>query len=285
MGEAFDISTLDVQSCDDLTRGAFELYKETGALVNLAASVYVGGDVTEYPLSRNEAVAVGLLVRLCKFMLVVTQLSAEGRRGDVIFALNRCILESATNLLYLLRKSEAATYDQFVISSFGPEKELFDFIQRNIADRGHEIPIETRMLASINDACAKAGLRIEDLNRRHSDWGGNARTRMRELGVEDFYSATQRIPSHAVHGTWMDLYKHHLKEKDGKFAPDPAWCPVDARLLAPIAIWVLEATMVYLDKWRDEPGVELILTRCGDLDNRLHTVDQWHEKAMNMGQS
>jgi Family of unknown function (DUF5677) len=285
VGEAFDISTLDLQSCHDLTRGAFELYKETGALVILAASVYVSDDATEYPLSRNEAIAVGLLVRLSKFMLVVIQLSAEGRRGDVIFALNRCILESSTNLLYLLQKNEEAIYDQFVRSSFGPEKELLDVIQRNIADRGHQIPIETRMLASINDACAKAGLKIEDLDRRHGDWGGNVRTRMRELGVEEFYSGAQRVPSHAVHGTWMDLYKHHLKEKGGKFAPDPEWCAVDARILAPIAIWVLNATKAYLDKWRDEAGVELILRRCDDLGNRLNTVDQWHEEAMNMGRS
>ena len=234
------------------------------------------------PLDRNEAIAVGLLVRIAKFMLAVVQLSAESERGDVVFALNRCILESATNLVYLLRKNEPAIYDQFVFSSFGPEKELFDVIQRNIAARGYEIPIETRMLASIRDVCAKAGLKIEDLAQRHIDWGGNMRTRMRELGREGFFSGMQRIPSHAVHGTWMDLYKHHLKEKDGRFAPDTTWCPVDARLLTPIAILVLKAVKIYLDKWRDEAGVQFIMARCEGLDERLHTVDEWHEAAMNM---
>ncbi|HEX3681210.1 MAG TPA: DUF5677 domain-containing protein [Bryobacteraceae bacterium] len=274
VGGAFDISTLDVHSCHDLTRGAFELYKETGMIVNLAASVYVSDDDSEYPLSRNEAIAVGLLVRLSKFMLVVAQLAAENERGDVIFVLNRCILESATNLAYLLQKDEEAVYDQFVLSSFGPEKELFDVIQRNIASRGYQIPIETRMLASIGDACAIAGSKIEDLSRRLSDWGGNMRIRMREIGDEELYAGMQRVPSHAVHGTWMDLYKHHFKGKDGRFAPDPRWCPVDARLLAPIAIWVLNAAQTYLNKWRDEVGAQLILDRCDDLINRLHTVDE-----------
>jgi hypothetical protein len=283
IGAPFDISNLDCRSASDLSRGAFELYKETLGLVNVAASVYVGDGEGEYVLARNEAIAVGLLVRLSKFMMVVLQLSAADERGDVVFALNRCVIETATNLMYLLFKNDASVYDQFVLSSFGPERELFETIRKNMSDRGEELPIETRMLASINDACTKADLKIEEVHRRQVDWAGNARTRLRELGREDAYAGLQRVPSHAVHGTWMDLYKRHLKEKDGKFAPDFDWSPVDARLLSPVAIWVLDAVGLYISNWQDkEPALQPIMTRCANLHDRLCTVDEWHEAAMNM---
>ena len=59
----------------------------------------------------------------------------------------------------------------------------------------------------------------------------------------------QRIPSHAVHGTWVDLVMNHLDydAKNGVFMPHPDFGLVDARLLGPIAIFVLDATKAYLE--------------------------------------
>lgn len=103
------------------------------------------------------------------------------------------------------------------------------------------------------------------------------------LTEEERYIGIQRLPSHAVHGTWVDLLKNHL-EYDAKtdvFSPDPRFSWVDARALAPIAIFVLEATKPYVERFF--PGIpesKLVLDRIDDLHKRLIEADAVHEKLM-----
>lgn len=49
------------------------------------------------------------------------------------------------------------------------------------------------------------------------------RERMKAIDEEYLYLVVQRIPSHAVHGSWVDLLLHHLDEHGGGFAPDSQW--------------------------------------------------------------
>jgi hypothetical protein len=95
LGERFAIDDIDRTSDNELSRAAFELYKETGSVVSVAAHVWEADPEGE-GLARNQAISVGLLVRIAKFMLAVIQLSAGPDRGDVVLALNRSIFESAT---------------------------------------------------------------------------------------------------------------------------------------------------------------------------------------------
>ena len=114
---------------------------------------------TTWPLIRNQAVCVGLMIRISKFMLVVTQLGATGNRAEVVHALNRSILESATNLEFLATKNDDQFFAQFVRYSLGPERELHDLIQKHFAERGGEVrPIEKRMLESIANVCSARGM-------------------------------------------------------------------------------------------------------------------------------
>jgi hypothetical protein len=132
---------------------------------------------------HRQAICAGMLVRISKFMLVVTQLSAGGNRAEVVAELNRSILETAVNLEFLVTSNNDAHFDNFVTLGLGPERELFDTIQANIAARGgNALPIERRMLSSINDVCRMSGVRIEDIERRHKDWAGNVRARLQAIG-------------------------------------------------------------------------------------------------------
>ncbi len=155
---------------------AFELYKETVSIVNLAAHLFNTDAAGNGGWPRNQAICAGLLVRIEKFMLVVTQLSATKNRADVVMALNRSIMESVINLEFLAGKTDDRFYEQFITSSLGPEGELYDLIQTNIAARGGDVsPIERRMLASIDDLCKISGVKIEDVSRKPGDWGGGIR--------------------------------------------------------------------------------------------------------------
>src|SRR5512135_1689613 len=77
---------------------AFELYKEALSVVNLAAHLLDEAASVKGGWPKNQAICAGLMIRIGKFMLVVTQLSATGNRDEVVSALSRSIMESAINL-------------------------------------------------------------------------------------------------------------------------------------------------------------------------------------------
>lgn len=262
---------------------AFELYKESLSVVNLAAHLLDEAASAKGGWPRNQAICAGLMVRISKFMVVVVQLSAKGNRAEVVSALNRSIMESAVNLEFLVGTDNEKYFDQFVEFSLGPERELYDIINANVQARlGQRWPIEQRMLESISDLCRASGMKIEDVNRRHRDWGGGLRERLKALKKEERYVGVQRIPSHAVHGTWVDLYKNHLEHlENGVFGPDNTFSLVDERSLGPIAIFVLEATKPYLERFfAENPETRLLLDRIDDLRNRLCETGAAHERLM-----
>jgi len=151
---------------------SFELYKEAVSVVNLTAHLLDEAASVKGGWPRNQAICAGLMIRIFKFMLVVTQLSADGNRAEVVTALNRSIMESAINLEFLVSANDDKYFDQFVRFSLGPERELYDIIQANVAIRGGEVqPIEQRMLESINDVCQASDVKIGEVNRKYRDWG------------------------------------------------------------------------------------------------------------------
>jgi hypothetical protein len=87
---------------EKLNELVFELYKEALSVVSLAAHLLDDEAAAKGGWARNQAVCGGLMIRISKFMLVVTQLSATKNRAEVVHALNRSILESATNLEFLV---------------------------------------------------------------------------------------------------------------------------------------------------------------------------------------
>jgi hypothetical protein len=203
LGERYEIDDIDRTSDNALSQAAFELYKETVSVVVVTSHVYQADPKGE-GLQRNQAISVGLLVRIAKFMIAVIELSANSNRGDVVLALNRSIFESSTNIWYLVTKNDDQLYSQFVASSLGPERELFDTIQHAVKKRGSMLPIEMRMLRSIERTCQGSGLKIEDVGTKHGNWGGSFRERLKFINLEASCVAIQRLASHAVHGSWVD---------------------------------------------------------------------------------
>lgn len=261
---------------------AFELYKEACRVVIFTAHLLDDAAVAQGGFARNQAICAGLMVKISKFMVAVIQLSTGDARGEIVLALNRIILESAVSLEFLVRSADDKYFDQFVDFSLGPERETYDQIQANIAARNGEIwPIEKRLLRSITHICAASGMKIEEVQRKHRDWGENVRERLKALGKESLYATVYRMPSHAIHGSWSDLFTGHLTydEKSKVFRPDTKWTRVGSRLLAPIAILVLEAIDPYLERYL--PAVaerDLLRERIADLRDRLLEADMADEK-------
>jgi hypothetical protein len=214
-------------------------------------------------------------------MFAVIQLSTGDDRGEIVLALNRIIFEAAINLEFLARSGDDKYFDQFVDFSLGPEREMYDQIHANISARhGEVLPIEKRLLGSIDYICSASGIKIDQVDRKHRDWGENVRSRLKGLGKESLY-AIYRTGSHAVHGTWPDLFTGHLTydENAKAFQPDTKWTRVGTRMLAPIAILVLEAIDPYLERFFPAAKEKDVLReRIADLYARLVEADDADEK-------
>jgi hypothetical protein len=261
---------------------AFELYKEACRVVAFAAHLVDEATANHGGFARNQAICAGLMVKISKFMLAVVQLSTGDDRGEVVSALNRIIFESAISLEFLARSKDDKYFDQFVEFSLGPERELYDQIQANVAARSGEVlPIEKRLLDSTRYICAASGVRIEEVQKKHRDWGENARARLKTLGKESLYATIYRMSSHAVHGTWPDLFTGHLTydETTKLFQPETKWTRVGSRLLAPMALLALEAVDPYLDRFFPASAEwDLLKERIVDLRGRLLEADEADEK-------
>ncbi|MGH9502634.1 MAG: DUF5677 domain-containing protein [Terriglobales bacterium] len=261
---------------------AFELYKEACRVVCFAAHLLDEAAAAQGGFARNQAICAGLMVKISKFMLAVIQLSTGDDRGEIVLALGRIIMESAISLEFLVRSTDDKYFDQFVDFSLGPERELYDQIQANIAARNGEIwPIEKRLLGSISYICTASGIKIEEVQRKHRDWAENVRERLKALGKEYLYATAYRMPSHAVHASWPDLFFGHLKydETTRVFKPEAKWTRVGSRMLAPMAALVLESVDPYLERFL--PVVterDLLRVRIADLHDRLLEADRADEK-------
>lgn len=202
LGPAVDISSAPLETNrHKLDALAFELYKETTRVLNLGAHILDRDASVNGGLPRNQAICAGLMVRMTKFMIALMQLTCSDNRSEVALSLTRSIMESAFNLEFLVRSNEDRHFDQFVRFSLGPERELYDRIQANIAKRnGDVLPIEKRMLASIDNLCKVSGIDISAVNPKHGNWGGGLKQRLEFLNKAEQYLYMHRLPPHAVHG-------------------------------------------------------------------------------------
>ena len=155
LGSPVDVAGIESETdIEHVNERVFELYKEAVCVENLTAHLLDDTAASKGGWPLNQAICARLMIRISKFMIVVLQLSATRNRADVVFALNRSIMESVVNLEFLITKNDDKFFDQFVRFSLGPERELYDVIQGNVAARdGETWPIEHRKLDSINDLC------------------------------------------------------------------------------------------------------------------------------------
>lgn len=283
LGKPTDISDVNANAPQTLARSAFDLYRETATVAIAASNLYESYEPEMGALARNQAIGAGLLTRIAKFMSAVMALLVDKVKGhgEVILALNRCITESAVKLNFFNEKAVQEDFDNFVKSSLKPEKELYTIIQRNIASRGRTLPIETRMLNSINRVFQKSGINdISDLKviPKSKDY----KSILEALSIDTLYPMLQGVPSHSIHGTWVDLIQHHLEEHGAGFRPRPESKTPDARSMCPINVVVLTAIKSYLNKYfpSSHNGISVLLARIDDLISRNLKVDSIHEEYL-----
>jgi hypothetical protein len=149
-------------------------------------------------------------------MLSNTRLSCTGRYGETTRLLDRSIAESAIKVSWLCHKDDPASFGRYLADGLKKDLMLKRQIEGNINNRGGKVLVlETRMLRSIHDCVTLSGLSEQEINdaKRLPDFA--AMCRDLDLG-ELFYTAIQRMGSHAVHGTWSDLTFNYVHYEDGQ---------------------------------------------------------------------
>jgi hypothetical protein len=226
-----------------------DLLREVSKISTVLASVYPT-DENGRPRrwTRNEAILGGLMVRLSKLQRGVLGATCENHL-EVTTIIMRCLVETAINLEYLARLGSDDLYDAYVEYSLREEKRLLKLINENVAERGQEIPIETRMKASVMHWFDRSGVdpgRVDAENYR--PWAGSIANKARQLDAQSLYKLAFSLQSHSVHGNWQDLLLYHLESHDDGFSPMLDWHQASAELVFAATIVCANACGWYLTK-------------------------------------
>lgn len=260
---------------------AHELYKEATGVVLVCA----GARASEAALlNRDHAILVGMLIRIYKFMRSIAILTAGSPQSrEAVYALNRCVVETVINLYYLMLKDDPALFDDFVAKSLGPEKEIMEEINANVAKNGGTpTAMEDRMLVSIARVFKESGVDPTNVPIKHQDWAENIRMRLKALNWLQAYPFLYREGSHAIHGTWVDILMNNLHcVGPDQFDIDPDCGMVDSRLLSPMARITLDVSKEYLSHLSQKmQGCEPIFERVEDLHERTELVSVAYEEFL-----
>lgn len=266
---------------DDFNGLAVELLIEVGSFICVAGNLL---PAKTRRWDRNQAVLGGHLVRLYKLISALLDQICQHRR-EITFIIARLTFECIVNILFLIKFDDEATYDSYIRYSLRQEKRLYDRIRKEIGERrGETLPVEERMLGSIDKAVKASGLNIEDLSpSRPRDWADkNLYERANTVGLGGTYIGTFGGPSSSVHGNWMDLLEFQLEtdHDEGNFSPDFEWHNPRPQIGQTVAFLAVEAVREYFAHVGEGP-VEFMEERFTELSNRIRQAMRAHEAFLN----
>jgi hypothetical protein len=262
---------------------SYKILKETMIhLIIMSNQILINDEGNTSGRERNEAILIGLLHRICR---ISKGFFAEvvNRRMDTSFIIGRSIAESAINLMYLIKKNEPNLYEEYVRYSLRHEKKLLIIIKKNIKKRGKILPIEKRMINSIERTFRMSLIDVSTIDvKSYKNWGGSIYKRFEELELTLIYQAIFGGWSRNVHGNWQDLLfndleyingYYYIKEKSQRIRPQP---------LNAIAILLQYTGKNYaLNQFPESDERDDILKRFDELSNITRKIDDLHEEFLN----
>lgn len=247
----------------------------------IAAGV-VPGDTQRW--DHKQAVLGGLMVRFYKLTSGVIDQTCQHRR-EITFVLARLAFECLINIHYLIQKNSDDLYRAYMAHSLRHERRLHDRIQKNIRER-HSIvlPIEDRMLYSIDNSFRKSGISIHEVTKdAMRAWTDvDLYQRADAVGLGGAYLYIFAGPSHAVHGSWQDLLEYHLEEVDGGFVPQLEWRHPRPQMLFALGIMGIEMLKAYISHF-SEDAANSFIAPLDDLSARFHLANSAHEAFLSGG--
>lgn len=222
----------------------FDRYKHVGGLCLKIGALIKDGSYMNNIENKHYGILVGLLMR-CGRLMHSSLVLINAKNQEIAFRIiNRCILETAVNIRFLILEGHNA-FDQYVYSSLRSDLALKKIIEANAERRGQYIPLERRMLSSISRLFAESGVKEGDIpsKKRKPD----LKTILSKLGYsDDLYVVMQQLGSQPVHGDWSELMLEHIKFDGLQYTPKESGPRiVDSEYILP-GTFVLEAIKDHL---------------------------------------
>jgi hypothetical protein len=199
--------------------------------------------------NSDQAVVGGHFVRLYKLISAMLDQTCQHRR-EITFMFARMAFECIINASYILKNYSPELVLSYKSYSLKHEKKLMNRINENIKQRnGKVLPIEDRMLKSINRSFRASGVEPEQIKARElRNWGKkNIYEKAEDVGLGEAYLAAFGGPSHGIHGNWQDLLEYHLEsDEHGLFTPDFEWHRPRPQFLNVVALHAAEVSKQYV---------------------------------------
>lgn len=262
---------------DNFMELAFGLLREVASYIAVAASTLGPKPVW----TRDQAAVGGNMVRLFKLLSAFLD-QTQQRRPETSSILSRLAFETIVSVRYLIANFSPELAVEFRKHSLRHERRLWDAIQANIKARGGAVlPIEDRMMKSIERAASLSGFAIETIDlKAKGPWGGkDLRQKAEAVGLNGLhYLAAFGGMSHNVHGAWFDLQQYHLEERGTEeFVPQLKWGRPRPQPLFALGILSLDAANDFFGFIGGEEVVAYKRDKLNDLTDRIHRASEAHE--------
>lgn len=253
----------------------FELYKYTGHITNLVASIELSSPVAKPVRKSHFGALIGLLNRCCRLMLANVALSHEGLFGETTALVDRCIFESTVKVLWLCKQSSEEAFARFFAEGLKTELALkAEILERVAARGGGPLQIEERMLKSIARYLATSGMSDGEIaaSKKLPDLA----SMIESLGHERLaYIVGQKIGSHHVHGTWPSLLFHYLDwDNDESFSPRDHNCPTHVNQYIFVPLMVLSATKAFCTWLIAAPDAQDLVDMLQSIEDEILEVNK-----------
>lgn len=276
-----EVSGEELESChtsSDFRPILFKWYKYVGSVCNCFACIELDSTALRNIPPLHFYVLVGLLNRCSRLILSNTVLSKEGQFGETTSIIDRCIYETAVKVMWLCKKDSTEHFERYLSDGLKTELELKKGIEKNIKDRG-DIPlvVEERMLASIDRSIRAA--KLSEAQIISSKKLPDVASMIGVVGYDRlFYVVSQKLGSHAVHGTWVDLYLNYLREDNEHLVPRDHDRPTHANQYVLVSVMVLESMKAFIQYASLDESVSKSFTEL--LDSIRDEILKIHHEAL-----
>lgn len=256
-----------------------KLLVEVGSYLIMAGNFYLEEN-REW--TRNDAIVVGHAVRLYKIISAMLDQTCQLRR-EISFMMARLAFECNVNLRYFLKNhSNSEVFNSYVQYSLQHERKLFKLIKQNISDRGGEpLPIEKRMMESIEKSFKASNLDSNAEYPKIKNWGGESLfDKARSLGLDELYLVAFGGGSHTIHGNWQDLLEYHLITEENTFRPNFEWHLPRPQVLNVTAYISVDTIIDYLNWLFESRPPDYLVEKLVDLKSRINLIEELHENFL-----
>ena len=264
---------------DDFLVQSVNLSNEVITNVFLILGIKEDDDPNKLEVSHHKAILYGIVLRAIKLFRAYVEMLCKNR-DEAESIIGRAIYESLINVKYLIQMNSDELFDEFIKYSLIAEKKLYIQIQDNIKARGNQLPIEERMMISINRSFIRSGFDIGDIQMdyKKNKWGSITLPKKAAALFDK-----GKIPpgfNHSVHGNWQSIMFSDLIFNDNStFTPLYRYRKSKPQLILALMVMFCLASYDFINHVFSREEIKIYASSVFmDTESKIRKIDELHEK-------